>query len=187
MLPSVMGSIGWSKRGHARALPRSMNLRYNPVAAQPCVALCAKRRQVCCPDEAAGFVVRSFAGAQADHIRSAGRGDRQHNSERKQGRQNAASSPSHVNPLDLKRISAGIVENAAFYQGRRAPARTDAGTTLFHAGQPAASPSLLEPRQRGGESLARLVRAVLRPTPSQQERRPAASRGHTCHAPVAGA
>jgi hypothetical protein len=118
-LPSVMGSIGWSKRGHARALPRSINLRYNPVAAQPCVALCAKRRQVCCPDEAAGFAVRSFAGAQADHIRSAGRGDRQHNSERKQGRQNAASSPSHVNPLDFEadicgdRLRTGLLSAAS--------------------------------------------------------------------------
>jgi hypothetical protein len=119
--------------GHA-ALPRSTNSRYNPMAAQPCVALCTERRQVFCPDEAAGFAVRRFAGAQSNHIRSARRGDRQHNSERKQGRQNAASSLSHINPLDL-RIFAGSSENAAFYQRRRTPARTR-GLTLFEAGPP---------------------------------------------------
>jgi hypothetical protein len=91
-----------AKLSIARAeLPRPTNPRHNSVAAQPCVALCAERRQVFCLDEAGGAAVRSFAGALADYIRSAGRGDRQHNSERKQGRQNAASSPSHVNPLDF--------------------------------------------------------------------------------------
>jgi hypothetical protein len=118
-----------AKLSIARArLPRPTNPRHNTVAAQPCVALRVERRQVFCLDEAAGPAVRRLAGARADHIRSAGRGDHQHNSERKQGRQNAASSPSHVNPLDFEaEYLRGSLENAAFYQRRRAPARTRRG------------------------------------------------------------
>jgi hypothetical protein len=107
MLPSVIGSIGWSKRA-TPALPRSMNSRHYSVAGQPCVTSCAECRQVFCPDEAAGSAVRSFAGARANHIRSPGRGDDQHDGERKQGRQKAASSPNHVRPLDSERIFRGL-------------------------------------------------------------------------------
>jgi hypothetical protein len=122
MLPSVIGSIGWSKRATS-ALPRSTNPRHNSVAAQPCVAPCAERRQVFCPDEAGGLAVRRFAGARADHISSAGRGDHQHNGEREQGRQNAASSPSHVNPFDFEADNLrGSLITRASYQGRRVPA-----------------------------------------------------------------
>jgi hypothetical protein len=87
--------------GTTAELSGPTNPRHNSVAAQPCVALCAERRQIFCPDEARGLAVRGFAGALANHIRSAGGGNYQHNSERKQGRQNAVSSPSHVNPLDF--------------------------------------------------------------------------------------
>jgi hypothetical protein len=90
-----------SARSANRNLPRSTNPRHHSVAAQSCMALGAKCRQAFCPDEAAGSAVRGSARARAKHIRSAGRGDRHQNGERKQGRQNAASSPSHVNPLDF--------------------------------------------------------------------------------------
>jgi hypothetical protein len=61
------------------------------------VALRAQRQQVF-GSEFSTLIGRGLVGANADHIGAAGRGDCQQDSEREQC--NAASSPSHVKPLD---------------------------------------------------------------------------------------
>jgi hypothetical protein len=108
------GKTSWS-------LPRPTNPRQSAVPARFRMALRAQRQQFLGPKLQAWMVRRL---ANANHIGPADGGDHQHKSERKKGRQNAASSPSHVALSILKRMISEDRRERAFYQQRRVAART---------------------------------------------------------------
>jgi hypothetical protein len=115
------GAVGMQGGMNPR-LSGSTNPRENTMTARFRVALRAKSLQA--------RTRHLSALAQTNHVGPAKGGRAEQHGECKQGRQNAASSPSHVNPSRfLKRITCGM-GTPGFYQRSRGPATGGDGPAL---------------------------------------------------------